>query len=105
MYNIRAVSNALVTKPANGKDGPRAGPPFEMPYSMALPPGRADAWRLHIELIDAAATLVDGMLPGASREEQAFLNTMAAVDGERRSAIDALIAGSGDRRSRLGGWS
>jgi hypothetical protein len=105
MYNLRAVSNLLVTKPADGADGARAGPPFEMPYSLALPSARADAWRLHIDLIDAAATLAARLRVQASAEEKAYLDTMRGIDAKRRVALDALIAGAGGRRARMGGWA
>ncbi|HEY0313220.1 MAG TPA: ferritin-like domain-containing protein [Allosphingosinicella sp.] len=105
MYNLRAVSNLLVTKPADEADGPRAGPPFEMPYSLALPAARADAWRLHVDLIGAAKILVERLRPHASTEEKAYLDSMAAIDARRRVALDELVEGAGGRRTRMGGWA
>ena len=42
MYNLRAIAGLLVRLPArmDDEDGPRAGPPFQMPYTLALPSAR-----------------------------------------------------------------
>ena len=45
MYNLRAIAGLLVRLPvgADDADGPRAGPPFQMPYTLALPRPRPTA--------------------------------------------------------------
>ena len=44
MYNLRAIAGLLVRLPvsADDPDGPRAGPPFQMPYTLALPSTEAE---------------------------------------------------------------
>ncbi len=48
MYNIKAIAGILVRMPlGNPKKPERAGPPFQMPYSLDLPLIETDRWRLH----------------------------------------------------------
>lgn len=64
MYNLRALAGRLVELPL-GKDqpdGPRAGPPFEMPYSLELPDRDRDRWLLQRDLVEASRLLTDQLL-------------------------------------------
>ena len=56
MYNLRAIGGRLVQLPihATANQSLLAGPPFEMPYSLRLPDGELDRWRLHSDLYRAA---------------------------------------------------
>jgi hypothetical protein len=105
MYNLRVISNLLVAKPLGDGSGAHAGPPFEMPYSMELPPREADAWRLHIELVDGSLALIKTIECSAEPGERAYLETLRAVDERRRAALCEIVAGAGGHRTRLGGWS
>jgi len=48
MYNLKTIAGILTRLPlsdeAAGADTPRAGPPFEMPYTLYLPTTDADIW-------------------------------------------------------------
>jgi len=59
MYNLRSIAAILVTLPLK-KDGgaERAGPPFELPYSLTLPDWDSDKWRVHRDLIEASANII-----------------------------------------------
>ncbi|HEU0133246.1 MAG TPA: ferritin-like domain-containing protein [Allosphingosinicella sp.] len=105
MYNLRVLSNFLVRMPVKGKAGALAGPTFEMPYTLQLPSRRSDLWRLQVELIDASDSLIAKLRRQADSEERAYLDTLAAIDARRRSAMDEMIASSGGRRTRMGGWA
>lgn len=59
MYNLRAIAAILVTLPLREEGGDeRAGPPFEIPYTLTLPDWDSDKWRVHRDLINASADLV-----------------------------------------------
>jgi hypothetical protein len=105
MYSLRVISNLLVGMLLGEGSGEFAGPPFEMPYSLDLPDDDADRWQLHVELLTAADTLAAGLRPGANAEEQAYLDTLAALDGRKRATIEAIVRGAEARRIRLGGWA
>ncbi|MGW4113874.1 ferritin-like domain-containing protein [Actinosynnema sp. NPDC004786] len=59
MYNLRALAGRLVERPLEAKapDGLRAGPPFEMPYSLELPHHDHDRWLLQRDLVQASRLL------------------------------------------------
>jgi hypothetical protein len=51
MYNVRSLSEILMTLPLKPESPVLAGPPFEMPYSMAMPGQSVDRWRAHRDLL------------------------------------------------------
>jgi hypothetical protein len=105
MYNLRVISNLMVALPADGAGGSRAGPPFELPYSLDLPPGEADAWQIHIELIDASSRLIGKLEKGADDEEKAYLATLRGMDSRKQASLEEIVTGAGGRRAKLGGWA
>ena len=95
MYNLRAIAGLLVDLPVRVDDesGPRAGPPFQMPYTLALPSTEADRWRLHQDLLDAADRLV-GQLRGlvTAGDGLDYLLALAQWDELERRQVDQLVA-------------
>src|SRR6185436_13247802 len=48
MYNLRAIAGIVMELPLDKPDETaRAGPPFEMPYTLSLPDWDSDKWRAH----------------------------------------------------------
>lgn len=97
MYHLRAIAGRLVRLPLDGAlpDGPRAGPPFQMPHMLALPRRERDRWRLHRDVLDAAAGLVDRLAElGGSGEGQDYLLALAQADEIERGQVELLIAAS-----------
>ncbi|MGH3873536.1 MAG: ferritin-like domain-containing protein [Pseudonocardiaceae bacterium] len=95
MYHLRAIAGLLVGLPVDGAqpDGPRAGPPFQMPYTLMLPHAEDDRWRLHRDLLDAAATLIQ-RLRTPDGAGQGYLVALAQWDEIERGHVEQLIAGS-----------
>jgi hypothetical protein len=97
MYNLRSIAGLLVSMPLDHAepDAARAGPPFQMPHTLMLPHDEDDRWRLHRDLLDAAATLVDriGAVDGAGAAQD-YLTALAQADRIERDHVDALIAGT-----------
>ncbi len=106
MYHLRAIAGLLVRLPVDGAhpDGPRAGPPFQMPYTLMLPHTEADRWRLHRDLIDAAATLAGRLQTvTGSGAGQDYLVALAQGDEIERGQIERLITGSAAQPAVNGG--
>jgi hypothetical protein len=97
MYNLRSIAGLLVSMPLDHAepDAARAGPPFQMPHTLMLPHDEDDRWRLHRDLLDASATLVDriGAVDGAGAAQD-YLTALAQADRIEREQVDALIAGT-----------
>lgn len=97
MYHLRAIAGLLVGLPVDGADpdGPRAGPPFQMPYTLMLPHAEDDRWRLHRDLLDAAARLRERLAkPDGSGDGQGYLVALAQWDEIERGQVEQLITGS-----------
>ncbi|MGY3532293.1 ferritin-like domain-containing protein [Bradyrhizobium sp. USDA 4452] len=71
MYNIKAIAEILVKSPLRDDQdlgdlqdpkSPRAGPPFEMPFRLTLPPNERDTWRIHREAIATSLELCKKLL-------------------------------------------
>ncbi|MGV7217515.1 ferritin-like domain-containing protein [Bradyrhizobium sp. UFLA05-112] len=71
MYNIKAISEILVKSPLKDDQdlsdlqdpkSPRAGPPFQMPSRLTLPPNERDTWRIHREAIATSQELCKKLL-------------------------------------------
>jgi hypothetical protein len=73
MYNMKAIAEILVKLPLKeGQDpteGPRAGPPFQMPFRLTLPPNERDTWRIHRQAIATSLKLCKKLLGEKDDEE------------------------------------
>jgi hypothetical protein len=102
MYNLKSISALLVRLPLRDeKDERFAAPPFEMPYSLILPPNDRDVWRQHLALLDQAKKLCESFLAAPLIGEKIptlFKRDLVACGGEKylRTLIDL------DRRAM--GW-
>lgn len=97
MYNLRAVSTILMRLPA-GEDGSavRAGPPFQMPYVLHLPPDPANRWRAHLDVLDAAGELMRSLRPVTHARNLDYLLATLASDEQQRSMVVAILRGHGE---------
>lgn len=96
MYNLRAIAGRLVALPidAADPDGPRAGPPFQIPHTLMLPAGEAGRWRLHRDILDAAATIMGQLRDVAAPGARDYLAALAQMDATERGQLELLVAGS-----------
>lgn len=63
MYHMKAIAGVLVRMPLDDRrDGKMAGPPFQLPFSLALPQSEENFWRGQLGLLDASAALVKSLL-------------------------------------------
>lgn len=97
MYHLRAIAGVLVGLPVDDADpdGPRAGPPFQMPHTLMLPHAEKDRWRLHRDLLDAAARLIQQLRNSdGSAAGQRYLVALLQGDEIERGQLELLITGS-----------
>ena len=92
MYNIKTISQILFRLPLTDdrKDGRRAGPPFQIPYTLALPDDDADCWQLQRDLLVSAVSLATGLLEKARGEDGRYLATQLNLDQQTIRWIDTL---------------
>jgi hypothetical protein len=98
MYNLKTIAGILTASPLTDdpKDTRRAGPPFEMPYTLALPPTQPDCWRLHLALLESAATLCKTLLAGPlTPEGEKYLKALGDIDQQSLAWIDQILRGQG----------
>lgn len=101
MYNLKAVAGILVRLPLDRPADPRrAGPPFQLPYSLVPPMPEANFWRLQLELLEASAdltrTLLDPKarhLAHAPKDGGRYLHALQGLDADARQWTEQLLEG------------
>jgi len=95
MYNLRAIANILMQTPIAEKSNNFAGPPFQMPYTLALPADEADRFRLHLDLYESAGTLIAGLLgdgPALSSEQhRPYLLALRQADARAIEQLRTIL--------------
>lgn len=94
MYNLRALAEILVDTPLAEKGEEKAGPPFQMPYTLRQPVDPEDRWRVHLDLLDASRLLGDRLLGLKPSENDGFLVALQKTDDQTRSMIEAILSGA-----------
>lgn len=86
----KLTSMPLKEGPASETAGAVAGPPFELPYSVAVPDQEHDRWRLHQALLTSSMQLVERI---RSSGDDPVLEELEEEDGEMRQLVaDQLVA-------------
>ncbi len=93
MYNLRSIANILMDLPLHEDDGTlRAGPPFEMPYSLVLAPRESGRWRQHRDMLQASQLCICGLEEeGAS--QTSYLQGLRTADQQALDQITTLLGG------------
>jgi Ferritin-like len=90
---IRATARTLTTLPLKQTPAPgdaaNAGPPFELPYTLALPDDERDRWRLHLALLDASRALIGDIVAASGPSD--VLARMEATDRDARAVVEAQL--------------
>lgn len=92
MYNLRSIADILMELPLADSLDVRAGPPFEMPYSIALPRLDVDCWRLHRELLRASQLYVQ-QLQSETGLHKEYLEGLSSANVRALQQVDRVIAG------------
>jgi hypothetical protein len=103
MYALKSIAAILVrtpmhdtTRPAGrGRKPAFAGPPFETPYTVALPDAGRDAWVLHRDLLRAAGELCAKLrTDGDDADARRYAAVLADIDRQSLAWVDQIIAAS-----------
>jgi hypothetical protein len=100
MYNLKGITGRLVQLPLASDPAQRAGPPFQMPYTLNFPAAEPDFWRLHLDLIEASdrqrATIADE----TGDSGRVYLAALASADRQTAAEINAILQ-PGEASSRF----
>jgi hypothetical protein len=92
MYHLRSIADILMTLPLGPEAGGKfAGPPFLMPYSLALPVHDRNRWRGHRDLIHGSDALARELLLQASARTRTYLEGLLAANQRAILQIEPLI--------------
>ena len=80
MRRIKKIAEKLVELPKDDSGTLRAGPPFELPYSLRLPSHDADRWADHADVFAMAHTFIEQNMLVADETGDDFLRFLAAAD-------------------------
>jgi hypothetical protein len=89
MYNLRSIAEILMTQPLNTPDdGTCAGPPFEMPYSLALSPYDKERWRTHRDLVLASGDYIRALKKHGNPDWERYL---LGLESANKTALDQIL--------------
>ena len=92
MYNLRAIAGILVTLPLCIDGGAElAGPPFEVPYTLALPDWDSDKWRVQRDLVRASERLINELDGSGEEEHRDYLAALRDHDQRELAMIERLL--------------
>lgn len=93
MYNLRSISNVLVQAPLGGNSNKNAGPPFLIPYTLTLPMGEPNRWRVHKDVLEASALIVSSLLLKTTNEaDLRYLHSLQEADARLLQIVDQLVS-------------
>lgn len=88
MYNLRAISDLLMRLPLSADGGAlNAGPPFQMPYTLQLSSFPVDRWQAHLDVLQAAGTLMRELETVASENGKRYLKTCLETDEHVKAVV------------------
>jgi hypothetical protein len=93
MYNLRSIAELLMRLPLHSDGSTLAGPPFELPYTLALPLREADCWRLHRDLLQASQRYVRELRQFARGGVARYLDGLANANDSALKQIETVIGG------------
>jgi hypothetical protein len=97
MSHLKAISELMVGLDLDAAGTRRkAGPPFELPYGLALPEREKDRWRRHVDVLTAARRLaleLEASLASAANGEQVVLKALAERDSSALADLAELRNG------------
>ncbi len=102
MYNLKAIAGILVRMPLmkDPDDPRRAGPPFQMPYTLVLPADEIDCWRLHRDIIANSKALCGSLMNPANQfleitpsDGEPYLKVLCNLDNNAIDWVDTVLAG------------
>jgi len=100
MSHVKSLSELLVCLDLDAAGSSlKAGPPFELPYALALPERERDRWRRHLDALAAVGKLLTDLSSTANpasptnAQEQAILAALSERDTAARAELERLRDG------------
>jgi hypothetical protein len=92
MYHLRVLSEVIMRQPLNDPPGPeRCGPPFELPYCLALPDLTASRWRLHRDVLLSSRKIIARLRLSKDLTDGELLDTLEAEDAQFLNFIAEIL--------------
>jgi hypothetical protein len=98
MYNLRAIASRLVELTLPGPEHISAAPPFEMPYTLELPPSERHRWILHRNLLEASGKLIEELIERESPGRE-YLFALAEADRIAFAQVERMLGAVTGSRS------
>ncbi|HKR52559.1 MAG TPA: ferritin-like domain-containing protein [Pseudonocardiaceae bacterium] len=93
MRHLKKIAGKLAQLPKDNPPGPvHAGPTFELPYTLNLPDGEPQRWRMHLDASRAAVRIIEEL---RQSETDGFLDDLLAGDGKAQVVMQSLAQGNG----------
>jgi hypothetical protein len=91
MRHLSKIASKLVQLPKDDAPGAlHAGPTFELPYTLNMPDGEPQRWRMHLDASRASTRLVTAHL---DPEEDPFLADLVTQDAAAQARMEVLAEG------------
>lgn len=95
MYRLRALADVIMRLPLTEAPGARlCGPPFELPYTLALPDLSASRWRLHRDVLLSSRKVTALLRAQPDLTESDLLDAFEAEDVRFLHFIDEILLSS-----------
>jgi rubrerythrin len=91
MYHLKSIAGLLVQLPLKDNPGERAGPPFQMPYTLSLPAAEPDFWQLHLDLLAAACAQLATICRETGGPGRAYAESLQRADRETIVEIETIL--------------
>ncbi|MFN4142406.1 ferritin-like domain-containing protein [Aestuariivirga sp.] len=99
MYNLKAVAGILVRLKVSkhGEPDLYAGPPFETPYSLNMPPANSDCFRLHRDLYLGALDVNEKLQANTGGPAFSYLKSLHELDRAALRWIETMLRAPAER--------
>jgi Ferritin-like len=92
MYNLRSIAMAMVQMPLSAKNNKKmAGPPFTIPYTLDLPFGEPNRWRLHADLLVEARNIITELKAIKGQTLLNYLDSLQELDDKMLDTIARMM--------------
>ena len=98
MRHIKKIAGKLVRLPLteDPDDHRMAGPPFQLPYSLAMPDDERASWRTHLDAVRASQTVIEELRAAGNGNDadDPFLADLARAYEAANEILTAFAAGA-----------
>lgn len=92
MIHLRALADVIMRLPLTEVPGAKlCGPPFELPYTLAVPDLAPSRWRLHRDVLLSSRMIVALLRAQPDLAEADFLDTLEAEDARFLQFIEEIL--------------